>query len=127
MNGLLDTHTLVWLDSDPARLSQRVRAFLQEPSNIVLLSVVSIWEMVIKLSLGKVQLSQPLQAIIAEQRANGVQVLPVELDDVLAVADLPAIHRDPFDRLLVAQANRQGAVLLSADPVVARYPVQVLW
>jgi PIN domain nuclease of toxin-antitoxin system len=127
MKGLLDTHTFIWWDSDPDQLSTDVRAFLLEPSNIVFLSVASVWEMVIKYALGKLQLHKPLDIIVAEQQANGIQILPILLEHVLAVADLPAIHNDPFDRLLVAQAKVEEVIVLSADPIVARYPVQVVW
>ena len=72
-------------------------------------------------------LTGPLRTILAQQQANGVQILPVKLDHVLAVESLPAVHKDPFDRLLIAQANVEGAVLVSADALVAQYPVSVLW
>ena len=93
----------------------------------MLLSVASVWEIVIKHALGKLQLQKSLDAIVREQQANGIQVLPIWLEHVLAVAGLPAIHSDPFDRLLIAQATVEGARVLSADPVIARYPVPVVW
>jgi PIN domain nuclease of toxin-antitoxin system len=127
MKGLVDTHTFIWMDSDPTRLSSAAAMFLQDPSNIILLSVVSVWEMLIKLALGKLTLRMPLQTILAQQQANGIQILPVTLDHVLAVESLPAAHKDPFDRLLVAQANVEGAVLVTADAIFAQYPVTVLW
>jgi PIN domain nuclease of toxin-antitoxin system len=127
MNGLLDTHTFIWWDSDPDRLSDRARQFLVDPSNVTFLSVVSVWEIIIKHALGKLHLHRPLDEIIREQRANGVVVLPILLEHVLAVANLPAIHGDPFDRLLIAQATVEGATVVSGDPIIARYPVSVLW
>jgi PIN domain nuclease of toxin-antitoxin system len=127
MKGPLDTHEFIWWDSDPSRLSAPALACLQNPSSTVLLNVVSVWEMVIKLQLGKLTLSTPLRTILAQQQANGLQILPLTLDHVLAVEGLPTPHKDPFDRLLIAQANVEGAVLLSADAIFAQYPVQVLW
>jgi PIN domain nuclease of toxin-antitoxin system len=127
MKGLLDTHTFIWWDSDPAKLSAKALAFLRDPANTVLLSVVSVWEILIKLQLGKLTLTTPLATIVAQQQANGIKILPVTLDHVLAVGNLPTPHKDPFDRLLVAQANVEGAVLLSADAIFSRYPVNVLW
>jgi PIN domain nuclease of toxin-antitoxin system len=127
MKGLLDTHTFIWWDSDPGKLSPRAVAFLRDPANTILLSVVTVWELVIKLHLGRLTLALPLPNIVAQQQANGLQVLPVGLDHVLAVERLPSIHKDPFDRLLAAQANVEGAVLLSADPVFQHYPVSVVW
>jgi PIN domain nuclease of toxin-antitoxin system len=127
MKGLLDTHAFIWWDSEPSKLSAQALAFLQDPANTVLLSVVSVWEMLIKFQLGKLTLRAALAGIVAQQRANGIQILPVTLDHVLAVERLPTAHKDPFDRLLAAQANVEGAVLLSADPIFAQYPVHILW
>ena len=127
MKGLLDTHTFIWWDSDPPRLSNGALAFLREPSNTLLLSVVSVWEMAIKVQLGRLSLHLPLRTIIRQQQANGLQVLPVTLDHVLALETLPAPHKDPFDRLLVAQAIAEGAVLLTSDKMFRNYPVNVVW
>ncbi|HZY90997.1 MAG TPA: type II toxin-antitoxin system VapC family toxin [Gemmataceae bacterium] len=127
MKGLLDTHAFIWWDSDPSKLTAPALAFISDPANVILFSVVSVWEMVIKLQLGKLTLARPLHTILANQQANGIQALPVALPHVLAVEGLPTPHKDPFDRLLVAQANVEGAVLVSADPIFAHYPVKVLW
>ena len=127
MKVLLDTHTFIWWDSQPHRLSATVMALLQDPSTTALLSVASVWEMVIKSQLGKLTLGAPLGTILAQQQANGIQILPVALDHVLALETLPTAHRDPFDRLLVAQAISESAALLSSDPILASYPVQILW
>jgi len=127
MKGLLDTHTLIWWDSDPQRLSNAALAFLREPSNTVLLSVVSVWEMAIKVQLGRLSLNLPLRTIVRQQQANGLQVLPVTLDHVLALEALPTPHKDPFDRLLVAQAIAEGAVLLTSDKMFRNYPVNIVW
>jgi PIN domain nuclease of toxin-antitoxin system len=124
---LLDTHAFIWWDSDPTQLSTRALTALQDPANTVLLSVVSVWEMQIKSQLGKLTLRLPLAQIVAQQRANGVQVLPVALEHVLAIENLPTPHKDPFDRLLVAPANVEAAELVSADPIFAQYPVHVFW
>lgn len=127
MKGLLDTHTFIWWDTQPSKLSARALAFLHDPANTLLVSVVSVWEMLIKSKLAKLTLNAPLASIVAQQQANGIQVLPVVLDHIWALEILPLHHKDPFDRLLIAQANVEGAVLLSADPVFAQYPVTVLW
>ena len=127
MKGLVDTHAFIWWYSDPSRLSAAALAFFQDPSSIVLFSVISVWEILIKFQLGKMTLIMPLRTILAQQQANGVQILPVTLDHVFGVESLPAVHKDPFDRLLIAQANVEGAVLVSADAIFAQYPVSVLW
>ena len=128
MKVLLDTHAFIWWDSDPTQLSLQARAACEDRANVVLLSVASAWEMQIKLQLGKLDLRLPLAEVIAsQQQSNDIQVLPVALGHVLALQDLPAHHKDPFDRLLIAQANVEEAVLISHDPVFAPYAVKVLW
>lgn len=128
MKVLLDTHAFIWWDSDPAKLSSQARAVCEDRANVVLLSVASAWEMQIKLQLGKLDLRLSLAEVIAsQQRTNDIQVLPVVLGHVLALQDLPAYHKDPFDRLLIVQANMEEAVLITHDPVFAQYPVKLLW
>ena len=127
MKLLLDTHAFIWWDSDPARLSATALAALRDPANDVWFSVASIWEMVVKAGLGKLTLRLPLADIVRQQQANGLRVLPIHLAHIFAIEGLPAIHKDPFDRALVAQANVEGAELVSADPAVRQYPVRVLW
>ena len=127
MKLLLDTHAFIWCDSDPGQLSATARAALLDPANSVWFSVVSVWEIVIKVQLGKLTLRLPLPDIVAQQQANGLQVLPVTLPHTLAVEGLPPVHKDPFDRLLVAQANVEGAELVTADAIFKHYPVRVLW
>jgi PIN domain nuclease of toxin-antitoxin system len=125
---LLDTHTFIWWDAGPERLSDAARAECSNPGNELLVSLGSLWEMQIKQQLGKLVLRSPLPVLVAEQRAaNGITLLPVEEAHVYALADLPPIHRDPFDRILAAQARVEGALLVTVDPVFSSYPVQVLW
>lgn len=128
MKLLLDTHTFIWWDSEPAKLSPQALALCQDRQNVLLLSVVSIWEMQIKLQLGKLRLALSLREIIETQRqTNSIEVLPLTLAHVLALENLPAHHKDPFDRLLVAQAIVEEAVLVSGDPNIAKYAVEVVW
>ena len=127
MNLLLDTHTLIWMDSDPKQLSRAASSAIRDPSNTKYLSVVSVWEIIIKTQSGKLTLHQPLSQILSVQLANGVLILPVLLPHILAVESLPPVHKDPFDRLLAAQAIAEDAELVTADRVFARYPVRILW
>lgn len=127
MKLLLDTHALIWWDSDPRQLSFVALAALRDPANSVWLSVVNVWEMVIKSQLGKLTLRLPLSQIVVQQQSNGLRVLDVTLPHTLAVERLPPVHKDPFDRLLIAQANVEGAELVTVDPIFAQYPVRVLW
>ena len=103
MRLLLDTHTFVWWDIEPARLSPRALALCQDPDNQLVLSVASVWEMQIKIQLGKLHLENSLADMIAEQqRTNNIEILPVNLAHALALATLPNAHKDPFDRLLIS-------------------------
>ena len=105
MRLLLDTHTFIWWDSDPAKLSPTVLSQCQDSANTLVLSVVSIWEMVIKQNLGKLILATPVKQIVESQiRDNDLEVLPLTLDHSLALDQLPPHRKDPFDRLLIAQA-----------------------
>jgi len=127
MKLLLATHTLLWWDSEPEKLSQRALELCQNPENILILSVASIWEMQIKIQLGKLKIKMPLSELIRQQQENGIGILPVEASHIFAVENLPNHHKDPFDRLLVAQAIVEDAVLVSADPLITQYPVRVDW
>jgi PIN domain nuclease of toxin-antitoxin system len=128
MKLLLDTHTFIWWDSDPAKLSPHTLMLCQDRANTVLLSVASVWEIQIKLQLGRLKLTMPLAGVIrSQQQTNNIQVLPVTLRHVLALESLPTHHKDPFDRLLIAQANIEGATLVSGDPMFAKYPVKLFW
>ena len=128
MKLLLDTHAFIWWDSESSKLSSQALAFCQDRANTVLLSVASIWEMQIKLQLGKLRLNLPLAKVIeSQQQTNGIEVLPIILSHVLELDNLPAYHRDPFDRLLIAQARVEDAVLISNDPIFTDYSVKLLW
>jgi len=125
---LLDTHTFIWWNLEPDKLSPRVLTLLQDRINVLLFSVVSAWEMQIKLQSGKLKLDHPLAEMIeSQQQINNIELLPVTLAHVLALENLPPHHKDPFDRLLIAQANVENATLLSKDTVLAKYPVELLW
>lgn len=128
MKFILDTHAFIWMDTDPTKVSPRVVQVLNDTNNEIHLSVASVWEMVIKSQTGKLVLSDAIDKIIAEQmKRNPLQLLPVGLPHVLALQTLPSIHKDPFDRLLVAQAMIENAILLSTDPLIRQYPVRVEW
>jgi PIN domain nuclease of toxin-antitoxin system len=125
---LLDTHSFIWWDGSSRRLSDAARDAILDDRNEVLVSICSVWELQIKLQLGKLNLRESLREIVAHQRIeNGFTLLPVTEEHVYALDVLPPIHRDPFDRLLAAQAIVEGASLVTADPVFRSYPVPVLW
>jgi PIN domain nuclease of toxin-antitoxin system len=128
MKLLLDTHTFIWWDSSPQKLSPKAFAFCQNPENTLLLSMVSIWEIQIKLQLGKLSLNLPLPELIeSQQQTNNIELLPINLTHILTLDSLPYHHKDPFDRLLISQAIVEDAVLVSGDSILANYPVKIEW
>ncbi|WP_333366794.1 type II toxin-antitoxin system VapC family toxin [Microcoleus sp. AT3-D2] len=103
-------------------------ALCQNPENILLLSIGSIWEMQIKLQLGKLSLNLPLPELIeSQQQTNNIEVLPINLTHLFTLDSLPNHHKDPFDRLLISQAIVENAVLVSGDSILANYPVKIEW
>ncbi|MBV9865497.1 MAG: type II toxin-antitoxin system VapC family toxin [Abitibacteriaceae bacterium] len=127
MRVLLDTHIFLWWDNAPDQLSAQALSLCQDSANTLVLSVVSVWEMQIKQQLGKLTLRLPLAELIEDQqKTNGIEILPVSLAHVLLLESLPSHHKDPFDRLLIAQANAEDISLLSVDPSFKQYPVKLL-
>ena len=125
---LLDTHTFLWWDSAPGRLSPTVLALCRDPAVVLFLSLVSLWEIQIKSSLGKLPLALPLAEIIRNQQSqHGLQLLPVTVEHIYALQSLPIHHKDPFDRLLIAQALTEGLPLASVDSVFSFYPISLVW
>ena len=127
MKYLLDTHTFIWIDNEPSRLSATALSILDDESNIIFLSLASVWEIQIKLQLGKLSLRAHLSEVIREQQAHYIEILPITLPHILVLEHLPAHHRDPFDRLLIAQAQVEDIALLTHDAVFAKYPIRVIW
>lgn len=121
---LLDTHALIWALEASPRLSAAARNAIEDSGNTVLVSVVSAWEIELKKALGRLAAPDNLEDVI---EAAGFFRRLVTFADVRHLRALPAHHRDPFDRMLVAQAIADGAPLVSADPQIARYPIQVVW
>lgn len=128
MKGLLDTHTFLWWITENPQLSPRVREIVSNGDNVLFLSAVSGWEMAIKAKLGKLHLPENLEGFISEQLAvNAINTLPVQMSHALHVYSLPDLHRDPFDRMLVAQAQLEKLPILTIDPQIAQYLVETIW
>ncbi|MDT8391903.1 MAG: type II toxin-antitoxin system VapC family toxin [Lentisphaeria bacterium] len=128
MKYLLDTHVFIWMASDPTGLPTKVAAILRDSGNDVLLSMASIWEMQIKVQLGKLELTATLPELVEQQRTrNAVEILPISLDHLWEVGKLPPIHKDPFDRLLIAQSRHEDIFFLTADRIISSYDVRIVW
>lgn len=128
MNLLLDTHAFLWFIAGSENLSASARQLIEDPRNQPYLSAASLWEMAIKLSLGKLYLARPFEELVPEQMTlNGIQFLPIEMDHLIPVVTLPFHHRDPFDRLLIAQAMVEQMPVVSGDSSFDAYSVRKLW
>jgi PIN domain nuclease of toxin-antitoxin system len=127
MRLLLDTHVFLWYISADPQLPVAFRDAIRDPANEVYLSVASVWEAVIKYALGKLPLPDaPAEYLPRQREAHRIATLPVEEAALVHLASLPPLHRDPFDRILIAQALQHGLTLVTVDDAVRAYPVPVL-
>ena len=128
MNILLDTCTLIWLPQEPERLSEKSRTIIENPDNELLVSHVSVWEMLLKTQAGKLSFPVPLRKWLSDQQNTwDFRYLNISLEHLLRVEEIERHHSDPFDRLLVTQAIVENIGIVTPDPWIAKYPVQVLW
>lgn len=128
MNLLLDTHTFLWLRTTPEKIPPQVLNAYYDTTNVVFLSVVSIWEIQIKHQLGKLELNVPLKQLIDLQlQQNSLEILPITSEHIYALNNLPFHHKDPFDRLLITQSRLEGLKLASADGIFENYDVDLFW
>jgi PIN domain nuclease of toxin-antitoxin system len=128
MRVLLDTHTFLWWITDNPKLSPQARTIIGDGKNEIFLSAATGWEIAIKTQLGRLKLPDKPELFISEQMANNaIQSLPIQMIHALHVYSLPDYHQDPFDRMLVAQAQLEGLHIVTADPHISQYQVKVIW
>jgi PIN domain nuclease of toxin-antitoxin system len=127
MKLLLDTHILIWLLEGNQNLNPKVKQVIEDETNSLYISIVSLWEIAIKTSLNKLQLELPLEKIIYDfVLPSGIKILPIDIAHLLTLQNLPFHHRDPFDRLLIAQSKSETLTLVSEDRIFRQYQVNVL-
>jgi len=125
---LLDTHSFLWFIMGSPKLGEKARALIEDAGNEKLLSVGSLWEIAIKISLGKLKIAEPFDVLIPRQiETNGIQVLEIDIPHLAALLTLPFHHRDPFDRLLAAQCSAEKLPIVSIDPLFDAYAIQRFW
>ncbi|OCQ98794.1 twitching motility protein PilT [Nostoc sp. MBR 210] len=128
MRFLLDTHTFIWFVTDSPQLSTTAKILIEDEYNEKCLSLASVWEMAIKCSLGKLSFNLPLHTFVEQQiQQNSIDLLSIQMPHLAIVATLPLHHRDPFDRLLIAQAIAEGIPIISADVAFNAYSIRRLW
>lgn len=125
MKLLLDTHLLLWAAGEPDKLPQAALSVIQNPDNDLIFSAASLWEVAIKRGLGRADFAVDPRLLRRGLFDNGYQELPVTSEHAVALEGLPPIHKDPFDRILIAQATIEGITLLTVDNMVARYPAPI--
>ena len=128
MKYLLDTHTLLWFLQGDKKLSDKARRLIDSPRNEKFLSIVSLWEIAIKVSLGKLVLNKPFEKLFPEQlHFNRIEILDITVDSLIKLTTLPFHHRDPFDRLIIAQAFVKDLPIISADAAFDAYEISREW
>jgi len=128
MNLLIDTHVFLWLRNAPEKIPTAIQQAYQDINNEVYLSMVSIWEMQIKHQLNKLALDLSLDELITRQQLeNDLQLLPIEVNHIYALSQLPFHHNDPFDRLIISQSQCENMRLISADKVFKQYDINLMW
>jgi PIN domain nuclease of toxin-antitoxin system len=128
MQVLLDTHTLIWFFQGNENFSEKMRLLIEDENNEKLISIVSVWEMSIKQSIGKLKFSLPVKTFIEQKLAlNDFKLLNINLDHIDVITTLPLEHRDPFDRILIAQAMGEKIPIISVDTVFDAYSITRLW
>jgi PIN domain nuclease of toxin-antitoxin system len=128
MKLLFDTHTFMWWHSEPDRIPRDTLILLQNPNHELFLSIVSLWEMQIKIQLGKLTLTDDLELVLrTQQERNNITLISLIFNHILELRNLPLHHKDPFDRLLIAQSKVEHATLISRDSVFQNYDCSVIW
>lgn len=128
MKILLDTHTFIWWIANPSLLSRKACSFLEDQNSELFLSIASVWEIAIKANLGKLELREPIEKLIPEQlNLNSISLLPIQLKHIFELSHLAPLHKDPFDRLLIAQSRTEKIPILSNDHIIKKYGAKVLW
>lgn len=128
MNYLLDTHTFLWFLEGNENLSDEARSAIENPNNISFISIASIWEIAIKLNLGKLRLDIKLEDLKTEIIKNGFEILPLDFEHIIKLSNLEAVHKDPFDRIIISQAICEKCTIISRDSNFNLYKnVNLLW
>ncbi len=125
--NLLDTHTLIWYINGDTELSQTARTTIEADNTINFVSIASLWELAIKISLGKLELKTPFNQISRQIEENGFEVLPITLEDTMTLSSIPFHHRDPFDRIIIVQSFNNGLTLISKDKNFGLYKAKLIW
>lgn len=127
MNILLDTNAIIWFAENDPLLSAKAKEYIESDTTMKYISIASIWEMAIKISIGKLQLNISLEELTTQFQDNGILIIPISLNSVTKLTTLPTIHKDPFDRILVCECLGNNYILVSSDVVFDNYSINRIW
>lgn len=127
MDILLDTHSFMWFVNGHPSLTEKAKEVIESTDNQRFLSVASLWEMAIKINIGKLSLSEPYHLVKQQIINNNIELLPIEFEHTLQLVSLPLHHRDPFDRLIIAQAMSETMAVVTKDENFKHYPIEIIW
>lgn len=127
MKLLLDTHAFMWFVNGDPMLGENAKKSIESKDNSNFLSVASLWEIAIKVNIGKLTLSKPYHTIKQQIEENYIEILPIAFDHTLQIVSMPIYHRDPFDRLIIAQAMAENMTVISKDANFEKYPIKIIW
>ena len=127
MGLLLDTHVLIWFLNGDKKLSQKAKKLIEDPNNSKIVSIASIWEIAIKLSLGKFKFKNGFKNFLELIEENGFETLPISFEHTMIVSSLEFLHRDPFDRILIAQSKFENLILITKDENIKQYKIEISW
>ena len=127
MRCLLDTHTFLWFINGSLELSSKTKDIIQNPENTVYLSIASFWEIAIKMSIGKLTIDMQFDGLKKEADKNDFRILPIQYEDIRILTTLALFHKDPFDRILIAQAMQNNLNMITKDSNFDTYPLKIIW
>jgi len=127
MELLIDTQSFIWFTEDDPRMPSKIKSLLNNKDNALLLSIVSLWEITIKIGIGKLKLQKSLSDMINDIYEDGFEILPIKLSHLLELSRLVPIHKDPFDRMIIAQGLAENIPVISSDRVFFEYPIHAIW
>jgi len=127
MDYLLDTHTFLWFINGSVELSPQAKNIIKNPANTLYLSIADFWEIAIKMNIGKLSIDMSFEELINEANKNDFQILQIQLEDIRVLTTLELYHKDPFDRILIAQAIQNNLTIITKDSNFEFYPVKIIW
>jgi PIN domain nuclease of toxin-antitoxin system len=127
MEVLLDTHVLIWFLNGDRKLTKKAKELIEDSNNSKIISIASIWEIAIKLSLGKFKFKEGFKKFLEMVEENGFEILPISFDHALIVSNLEFLHRDPFDRIIIAQCKSENLTFITRDSNIKKYNIETIW